>query len=463
MKVRMMLIGLLLGNTLLSQSNLEIKFVGEGLDTSLVEVLEYEHPTVQSPPTKLLQFSNSKSNKKLSYKINRDRILLLKVNGNTHNLYVEPNDILYVSLLDDGSLSVDGSRHLENKVLFECFGSKVAIAFPKSDSDSLEDRLVALNSKLQYLNTVYGKYRNELSPSFLKYLKSSIVGYEYFVLSTYLESYDVDDLTMEDRDLYFSSLSKTDTLEIFDQQYSRLYMNALVTYLYKVLDENLSLQSNIVNLLLRLNTLISKDSPMYNLCLANILNTAIFKSSTEEELKFSQNLFYSTSGNLDGIPFTKKQLIIDLQRKTDQLTLDKVSDYRLTDIDGKQKSILSNNKQLLLVEFWASWCQPCLEGFDKLKTIKTKFPDLQINLINLSDSGVRWKKAVEKYNLVEFDENFHASKNESSILKEAFSFSLVPQYFLLNKSKEVMYTGSSLDDLYSILKEKTLSKELNFH
>ncbi|MEO5583359.1 MAG: TlpA disulfide reductase family protein [Saprospiraceae bacterium] len=44
---------------------------------------------------------------------------------------------------------------------------------------------------------------------------------------------------------------------------------------------------------------------------------------------------------------------------------------------------LPNNKEIKLINFWASWCIPCMEELPYFEKIKQQFPELKINLINL--------------------------------------------------------------------------------
>ncbi|MEP7323410.1 MAG: TlpA disulfide reductase family protein [Saprospiraceae bacterium] len=57
----------------------------------------------------------------------------------------------------------------------------------------------------------------------------------------------------------------------------------------------------------------------------------------------------------------------------------------LLDLD-KLKSMVeasTNNKEIQIINFWASWCIPCMEELPYFEKIKQQFPDLKINLINL--------------------------------------------------------------------------------
>ncbi len=53
-------------------------------------------------------------------------------------------------------------------------------------------------------------------------------------------------------------------------------------------------------------------------------------------------------------------------------------DFSLGNLAGEQQSILSWPGKPLLINFWATWCAPCLREIPMLKELQTAHPDLQI-------------------------------------------------------------------------------------
>lgn len=437
---------------LAGQSNVEITFTGTEMDSSEVQVKIYEHLTMGVQNT-LMHFPKSKDNKIFKYTIDRDVILIININGSSHNLYVEPNDVLHVSLKGNGKLNVEGTREKENSVLHECFGSSIVIKFPKSKSESLKDKLIALEERSSFLDSVYLANQNDISLRFNKYLKATIAGFNYFILDSFLYGYEPETASDVDRSLYYSNLAKLDSLPIYEQEYSRLYMNSFYLHSYKIPQPELNLYTSTASRQQNLSAMAPRDSKLYNLGLATILNTAIYKSSTLEELKFAENQFYDFAHYFDLIPFTKQQLMKDLQYKRKKLSIKSISDQMLLNSEGDSLNAFEIDSKFLLVDFWASWCKPCIAGFEKIKTIKQKYPHLKVNMININDTNALWKESLYKYNLDYVDQNFFATNSESTSLMESLSFNFIPQYFLLNKSGEIIYTGTSPEELSSKIDE----------
>jgi thiol-disulfide isomerase/thioredoxin len=53
-------------------------------------------------------------------------------------------------------------------------------------------------------------------------------------------------------------------------------------------------------------------------------------------------------------------------------------DFSLGNLAGDQQSILSWPGKPLLINFWATWCGPCLREIPMLKELQTSRPDLQV-------------------------------------------------------------------------------------
>jgi thiol-disulfide isomerase/thioredoxin len=53
-------------------------------------------------------------------------------------------------------------------------------------------------------------------------------------------------------------------------------------------------------------------------------------------------------------------------------------DFSLANLAGEQQSIQSWPGKPLLINFWATWCAPCLREIPMLKELQTARPDLQV-------------------------------------------------------------------------------------
>ena len=63
---------------------------------------------------------------------------------------------------------------------------------------------------------------------------------------------------------------------------------------------------------------------------------------------------------------------------TQPLAVETLPEFSLGNLAGEQQSIKSWPGKPLLINFWATWCGPCLREIPMLKQLQTTRPDLQV-------------------------------------------------------------------------------------
>lgn len=82
----------------------------------------------------------------------------------------------------------------------------------------------------------------------------------------------------------------------------------------------------------------------------------------------------------------------------------KVPEFTLTDIDGADTSlygdVLTQNK-IVLIDFWASWCGPCIMMFPYLKSIYSDYNEhgFEIISVSLDSENIDWKESSDEQQL----------------------------------------------------------------
>lgn len=75
--------------------------------------------------------------------------------------------------------------------------------------------------------------------------------------------------------------------------------------------------------------------------------------------------------------------------------------FELTTPEGTKISLYSLRGRIVLLDFWASWCGPCLAEVPNLKAIYDKYHSkgLEILGVSLDEKDAAWKAAIEKKGL----------------------------------------------------------------
>lgn len=120
----------------------------------------------------------------------------------------------------------------------------------------------------------------------------------------------------------------------------------------------------------------------------------------------------------------------------DELTGDKID---LTEVLSEAK--------IVLVEFWASWCAPCVAKFPTLKDIYSKYQDAGFEVMTVSlDTRVEdWKRASQKHKLPWYDvgdeQGFHG------LPAVDFGVGGVPTNYLLDEDGLIVGMNIDLEEL----------------
>jgi thiol-disulfide isomerase/thioredoxin len=62
---------------------------------------------------------------------------------------------------------------------------------------------------------------------------------------------------------------------------------------------------------------------------------------------------------------------------------EKVSDFEFVDFAGKTRKFFEFKGKIVLLDFWATWCRPCLADIPKLKTAYEKYQSQGFEIIGM--------------------------------------------------------------------------------
>ena len=116
------------------------------------------------------------------------------------------------------------------------------------------------------------------------------------------------------------------------------------------------------------------------------------------------------------------------------------------DLDGNQFQGSSLEGKIVLLDFWAVWCGPCLAAFPALKRLSRDFKDRNFEIIGIasySGTSADVQEVVEQYNV-----GYTIILGEISLIKK-FGVIGLPTYYLMGPDGTVArkYVGE-VKDLY---------------
>lgn len=117
-------------------------------------------------------------------------------------------------------------------------------------------------------------------------------------------------------------------------------------------------------------------------------------------------------------------------------------DFISKDIEGKTISLSQYKGKYVLINFWASWCVPCVKEFPALNEITSDIAEDKLVkiFINKDQDTTAFDKARIKYNLT----GIHLYANTELITK--YKATAIPQVYLIDKEGKILYDRDSLED-----------------
>ena len=142
------------------------------------------------------------------------------------------------------------------------------------------------------------------------------------------------------------------------------------------------------------------------------------------------------------------EVVEEVMRETAQLKPGQPApDFTLDDLQGQSVSLSDFKGQAVFLDFWASWCGPCIGAVPHLEELKQRTRDQKVVFLNISlDSADEWHQAVDEHGLTGV--HVHAPGGWRAAVAQLYQVRGIPSYFLVGPDGRMDGRVNHVSDVY---------------
>lgn len=133
----------------------------------------------------------------------------------------------------------------------------------------------------------------------------------------------------------------------------------------------------------------------------------------------------------------------------------KIYSIKLLDAQGKTVSLENYKGKVIYIDFWATWCQPCIQEMNASQKLKQELNKMGLNneviflYISIDKNEYDWKNFISRNQLLQ--NQFHLPTGKDSDIAKVLKASIVPYFVIIDKEGYIVSSPAprpSSDDAF---------------
>jgi cytochrome c biogenesis protein CcmG, thiol:disulfide interchange protein DsbE len=134
--------------------------------------------------------------------------------------------------------------------------------------------------------------------------------------------------------------------------------------------------------------------------------------------------------------------------------------YTLPDPGNKNVNLVElKGENLTIIDFWATWCKPCVTAMPKINMLYEKYKTQGVNVIGVSMDGTRSRAKISPL-VSSLSVTYPIVIDFNNDLSNAFGVSVLPTLIILDKNGKKVFEHEGFSPGDETLIEKAILKYL---